>query len=136
LFNCTGGSTAHPSERQRASLRPALYSTSKMASPALSATFAGTRVSAAPRKGAARSRRANAGVVRADGAPQVDAEPEGAVPAGAFDARAFRRELGKTEQYSRKFLADEESAKAMEDSGIGLVSRGSPTPIPHIRHSR
>lgn len=75
-------------------------------------TYAGAAVPG--RRSAARSTRASRAVhVRAADEKKED-----------FDARAFRRELSKTDQYSRKFGKDEESAKAMEDAGIGMVSRG------------
>lgn len=53
-----------------------------------------------------------------------------------FDARQFRRDLSKTDQYNRKFAKDEESAKAMEDAGIGMVSRGAYSSSPHRPHAR
>jgi len=64
------------------------------------------------------------------GALTVRAGSGGAPPAPhdekdePFDARGFRRELSQTDQYNRKFIKDPESAKAMEDAGIGMVSRG------------
>ena len=36
-----------------------------------------------------------------------------------FDPRTFRRELSRSGNYNRKFLKDEDSAKKMEDDGIG-----------------
>jgi 4-hydroxy-3-methylbut-2-enyl diphosphate reductase len=41
-----------------------------------------------------------------------------------FDARAFRRELSKSPKYNRSFKKDEESAEAMENAGIGMLSKG------------
>ena len=37
----------------------------------------------------------------------------------SFDPRTFRRELSRSGNYNRKFLKDEDSAKKMEDDGIG-----------------
>lgn len=45
-----------------------------------------------------------------------------------FDPRTFRRELSKSGKYNRKFLKDEESAKKMEDDGIGYSKSESPRP--------
>jgi hypothetical protein len=42
----------------------------------------------------------------------------------AFDARAFRRALGQSENYTRKHMRDEDAAKAMEEQGVGAVSAG------------
>ena len=48
-----------------------------------------------------------------------------------FDPRTFRRELSKSGKYNRKFLKDEESAKKMEDDGIGYSkSESSPPRFP------
>ena len=78
---------------------------------AAGATYAGAALSG--RRATARSTRASTVRVRA------------AAEEGDFDARAFRRELSKTDQYSRKFGKDEESAKAMEADGVGMVSKGA-----------
>ncbi len=42
-----------------------------------------------------------------------------------FDARAFRRALGQSENYTRKHMRDEDAAKAMEEQGVGAVSAGA-----------
>jgi hypothetical protein len=43
----------------------------------------------------------------------------------SFDARAFRRALGQSENYTRKHMRDEDAAKAMEEQGVGAVSAGA-----------
>ena len=42
----------------------------------------------------------------------------------AFDPREYRRQLGKSDQYTRKFLYDPEAKKTMEDEGIGFSMTG------------
>ena len=42
-----------------------------------------------------------------------------------FDARAYRRELGKTKTYTRKFANDPEAAQQMEEQGIGYSTSAS-----------
>ena len=42
----------------------------------------------------------------------------------AFDPREYRRQLGKSDQYTRKFLNDPEAKKTMEDEGIGYSMTG------------
>lgn len=39
-------------------------------------------------------------------------------------ARAFRRTLGQSANYSRKHKKDAEAAKLMEEQGVGIVSKG------------
>jgi 4-hydroxy-3-methylbut-2-en-1-yl diphosphate reductase len=41
-----------------------------------------------------------------------------------FDPREYRRQLGKSNQYTRKFLNDPEAKKSMEDEGIGYSLTG------------
>ena len=49
----------------------------------------------------------------------------------SFDPRTFRRELSRSGNYNRKFLKDEDSAKKMEDDGIGYSkSESSPPRFP------
>ena len=43
----------------------------------------------------------------------------------SFDARAFRRQLGQSGNYTRKHQRDEDAAKAMEAAGVGAVSAGA-----------
>ena len=89
------------------------------------ATYAGA---ALPGRRAIAPRSTRASAVRVRAAAEEEA---------AFDARAFRRELSKTDQYSRKFGKDEESAKAMEADGVGMVSKGASfaAPLAHEIHT-
>jgi 4-hydroxy-3-methylbut-2-enyl diphosphate reductase len=48
-----------------------------------------------------------------------------AAPKQDFDPREYRRELGKSTQYSRKFLNDEEAAVKMTNDGISYSKTGS-----------
>jgi len=127
-FALAGSDPPRPAHRHRKTM-------AALASSASAACFA----SALPGRRAARR-----------GALTVRAGSGGAPPAPhdekdePFDARGFRRELSQTDQYNRKFIKDPESAKAMEDAGIGMVSRGAfiaratpgaPSPVPR-RHSQ
>lgn len=47
-----------------------------------------------------------------------------AAPNLPFDPREYRRELGKSSQYSRKFLNDEEAASKMTNDGISYSKTG------------
>jgi hypothetical protein len=49
----------------------------------------------------------------------------------SFDPRTFRRELSRSGNYNRKFLKDEDSAKKMEDDGIGYSKSEYPHLDPH-----
>ena len=80
---------------------------------AAGATYAGA---ALPGRRATTARSTRGSTVRVRAAAEKEED---------FDARAFRRELSKTDQYSRKFGKDEESAKAMEADGVGMVSKGA-----------
>jgi hypothetical protein len=105
----------------------------KMASAAMASAAGATYAAKAlpGRRAAARATASRASVrVRAAAEESTEGEKED------FDARAFRRELSKTDQYSRKFGKDEESAKAMEDAGIGMVSRGARAPPPQCTAGR
>lgn len=50
------------------------------------------------------------------------AEEDGAVEDSS--ARAFRRALGQSSNYSRKHKKDADAAKLMEEQGVGVVSKG------------
>jgi hypothetical protein len=52
-------------------------------------------------------------------------EEEGGDAGESFDARAFRRQLGQSGNYTRKHQRDEDAAKAMEAAGVGAVSAGA-----------
>lgn len=64
------------------------------------------------------------GTVPAVTAGGAHAEEEGE-ESGSFDARAFRRQLGQSGNYTRKHMRDEDAAKAMEAAGVGAVSAGA-----------
>ena len=58
--------------------------------------------------------------------PRAHAEgPAGEEEGGGDDsARAFRRSLSQSGNYSRKLMKDEDAARLMEEQGIGAVSKG------------
>lgn len=66
------------------------------------------------------SRRSRARSVTVRAAAEAEETPD----SSSFDARAFRRALGQSENYSRKHMRDEEAAAAMEAEGVGAISAG------------
>ena len=91
--------------------------------------LAGSRSFAAFEPRRARGCRAARGVARAHAeAPEDESVVEDS-------ARAFRRTLSQSGNYSRKLMKDEDAARLMEEQGIGAVSKGacvlpSGSPVP------
>lgn len=90
------------------------------------ATAAVANFGFAKRAGPAQSRPSRAGARRSPLSVSAHSKGPAEEEEGGEDssARAFRRALGQSANYSRKHMKDADAAKLMEEQGVGVVSKG------------
>lgn len=74
--------------------------------------------------GRAPDARANGSRIKTPSTRRATTTRTNAAPNLPFDPREYRRDLGRTSQYSRKFLNDEEAATKMANDGISYSKTG------------